>query len=247
MLLGVRYYDSRLAQFLSNDARSFDSGDCNLLRYVKNNPLTFVDPSGFELRKTKCLWQVPDGGSTDDTIGIQIQEVSPFAVGDCGEFTWSIRWKKKTPAGKRGVFILQKVEVHEHVEDCCGRDITLETLQRVIGKVGNAHRGRTFQFWEVWQVNPFKDVTTYIERDATDYDDIFASPSFGEGTKGTIKVFGEYGEVVGKFTEWAPQAIFTKNNPKTLAQGLHSSEFSPRISNVSHQRRHEIGVEWDCC
>ena len=43
----ARYYDSRIGRFLSRDPVGYSAG-LNLYSYVGNNPLTFVDPLGWE-------------------------------------------------------------------------------------------------------------------------------------------------------------------------------------------------------
>ena len=45
-LLGARYYDADRGRFISEDPLGFDAGDENLYRYVGNNPLNAIDPSG---------------------------------------------------------------------------------------------------------------------------------------------------------------------------------------------------------
>ncbi len=42
----ARYYDPSIGRFLSPDPSGLASGDVNLYRYVGNNPLSLVDPSG---------------------------------------------------------------------------------------------------------------------------------------------------------------------------------------------------------
>ena len=43
---GHRWYDSAVGRPLSEDPSGFSAGDMNLYRYVGNNPLVYVDPSG---------------------------------------------------------------------------------------------------------------------------------------------------------------------------------------------------------
>jgi RHS repeat-associated protein len=43
----ARYYDSSVGRFISEDPIGFEAGDSNVYRYVGNNPLFYVDPSGF--------------------------------------------------------------------------------------------------------------------------------------------------------------------------------------------------------
>ncbi|WP_428743770.1 RHS repeat-associated core domain-containing protein, partial [Sulfurimonas sp.] len=48
----ARYYDPTIQRFLSKDPIEFLSGDYNFYRYVGNDPLNFIDPSGM---KKGCL------------------------------------------------------------------------------------------------------------------------------------------------------------------------------------------------
>jgi RHS repeat-associated protein len=43
---GGRYYDDKTAHFMSEDPIRHDAGDANLLRYVANDPINRIDPSG---------------------------------------------------------------------------------------------------------------------------------------------------------------------------------------------------------
>jgi RHS repeat-associated protein len=47
-LLGNRYYDPNTGTFLSPDPIGFAGGDPNLYRYVGNNPVNAVDPTGLQ-------------------------------------------------------------------------------------------------------------------------------------------------------------------------------------------------------
>ncbi|XZE36951.1 RHS repeat-associated core domain-containing protein [Pirellulaceae bacterium SH501] len=42
----ARYYDTATGRWLSNDPIGFAAGDTNIQRYVGNNPVNYVDPSG---------------------------------------------------------------------------------------------------------------------------------------------------------------------------------------------------------
>jgi RHS repeat-associated protein len=43
---GARWYDAGVGRFLSNDPTGFSAGDTNLQRYVFNDPVNLVDPTG---------------------------------------------------------------------------------------------------------------------------------------------------------------------------------------------------------
>ena len=49
----ARFYDPAMGRFISQDPIGFSSGDANLYRYVGNNPIDHVDPSG-NLAVTEC-------------------------------------------------------------------------------------------------------------------------------------------------------------------------------------------------
>ncbi len=42
----ARYYDPMTGGFIGQDPLEFGAGDANLYRYITNNPINFVDPSG---------------------------------------------------------------------------------------------------------------------------------------------------------------------------------------------------------
>lgn len=42
----ARYYDPQIGQFISEDPAGFDAGDANLRRYLENDPINRVDPTG---------------------------------------------------------------------------------------------------------------------------------------------------------------------------------------------------------
>jgi RHS repeat-associated protein len=44
----ARYYDSAVGRFISEDPIGFDAGDTNIYRYVGNNAVNAIDPSGLE-------------------------------------------------------------------------------------------------------------------------------------------------------------------------------------------------------
>jgi RHS repeat-associated protein len=45
----ARYYDSAVGRFISEDPIGFAAGDSNIYRYVSNNVVNSIDPSGLEV------------------------------------------------------------------------------------------------------------------------------------------------------------------------------------------------------
>ena len=82
-----RYYDAETSRFLSPDPTGFASGDTNPYRYVGNNPINYVDPTGLDtvrliVRLGKYIHSVlivdnPKGG------------VTAIDYGPRGDFTWT--------------------------------------------------------------------------------------------------------------------------------------------------------------
>ena len=54
----ARYYDANTGRFIAEDPTGFGSGDPNFYRYVMNNPLILIDPSG---RKCTCAYAISTG------------------------------------------------------------------------------------------------------------------------------------------------------------------------------------------
>jgi len=52
----ARYYDPSMQMFISKDPIEFESGDFNHYRYVGNDPVNYVDPSGL-LPSAEILWK----------------------------------------------------------------------------------------------------------------------------------------------------------------------------------------------
>ena len=70
----ARYYDPRAGRFLTKDPIGFDGGDVNLYRYVRNNPINLIDPSGLEadcIKEKKCIGRARILKGNPATIGKQ--------------------------------------------------------------------------------------------------------------------------------------------------------------------------------
>jgi RHS repeat-associated protein len=49
----ARYYDPTIGRFISEDPMGFNGGDVNFYAYVGNNPLGYIDPSGYARKPGK--------------------------------------------------------------------------------------------------------------------------------------------------------------------------------------------------
>jgi len=54
----ARYYNSNVGRFLSEDPTEFGGGDANFYRYVFNNPVMLIDPTG---QKCACAYAISTG------------------------------------------------------------------------------------------------------------------------------------------------------------------------------------------
>ena len=72
----ARSYSPDLARFLSQDPLGFGGGDWNLFRYVANNPVNLLDPSGLATCEQKRRWCYDDA---DDEYDACIRDTNPVA------------------------------------------------------------------------------------------------------------------------------------------------------------------------
>ena len=70
--LNARWYNAAAGRFINEDPSGFASGDTNFYRYVRNNPLTMIDPTGLNGVNT---------GSYDDSLTIASLTVSDLFDG----------------------------------------------------------------------------------------------------------------------------------------------------------------------
>jgi RHS repeat-associated protein len=82
---GGRFYDPVAGRFLTPDPIKLDAGDLNIYRYVKNNPINVIDPSGLMPPKQ-------DPCKYDKTIGaIRITRAGQGAE---AKAWWEAKWKE---------------------------------------------------------------------------------------------------------------------------------------------------------
>jgi RHS repeat-associated protein len=69
-----RYYNPAIGRFIGEDAIGFDGGDVNLYRYVGNNSINSIDPSGF------LVWGVYNRGNKQLLLTDASQRSAPIIV-----------------------------------------------------------------------------------------------------------------------------------------------------------------------
>lgn len=156
---------------------------------------------------------------------LTIVNVSGPTKKDCGGFSWQVSFKLN-PASPKGGWIVQKITIDRKATVNCP----------------NVYAPINKTYWEAWKVNAGKDVTTYLEANAADYDDMFSAPSwyFSEGyhiNTGGLKFFEEL----------ALPAGFVARNPRTYAGDLPSTDTEPDFWSGGDAVAHNLSVVWDCC
>jgi RHS repeat-associated protein len=238
-----RIYGPLVGRWTTTDPLGFLAAT-NRYPYAAASPLNALDPSGLfcgcTVNPTNVTGMLPNGGSTDTTIAVQIEQVN-FDAGDCGQFDWQIWWHVRDAAGAGGAYILQKLSVSLTLKDCAGKDIAASKSPLVTGA---GKRVTSITYWEEWGIPAGRnDSAGRIGRKAK-YDDEYTFPGV-DCSRGQLKVKGEYTVIDGT----PPIPPFKLRNPDTLAGGAPSSTVDPKVSPTPPitWRRHDITVDWNCC
>ncbi|NEQ48275.1 MAG: RHS repeat-associated core domain-containing protein [Leptolyngbya sp. SIOISBB] len=105
----ARYYNSQLAQFISEDPISFESGTENLYEYIENRPVDTRDPLGLRGEIIPGSWNrhifYEDNGRlfTDNIAVVRSAKLSNPNVSIISDITSAlIRWAPGNPPPRRG-------------------------------------------------------------------------------------------------------------------------------------------------
>jgi RHS repeat-associated protein len=74
----ARYYDSGIGRFISQDPLGFEAGDLNLYRYVGNNPISQIDPSGLVRDQWQIEWGAGGSGGGGVYVPLPLPTAGPF-------------------------------------------------------------------------------------------------------------------------------------------------------------------------
>jgi hypothetical protein len=155
-------------------------------------------------------------------------ELGPPAAGDCGAYTWKVRFSVENADAATKGYIVQKVNAVYTRKNCDGTD-------KPVSGVG------TFPFWEAWGVREGK---VFIGDTANAHNaDSYTDSNMGDSTSGSI--------VVKANAEFFPNvtlpADMKANNPDTQAGDLRSSTTDPALSGGTGSIPHDLTASWNCC
>ncbi len=149
---GARYYDPQAGRWLSEDPKGLEGGDENLYRYVRNNPVNAVDPSGMRIErdwKDGCLvWNIY---ADKPIVGHEVDGEDTIPAGkllgaikiNTASFGSGYRDVKHTPAFN----LIGSAQVEREREIACER-AEIEARNR-------SENGRVFQSVEYWFEAPW--------------------------------------------------------------------------------------------
>jgi hypothetical protein len=155
-------------------------------------------------------------------------ELAAPTAGECGAYSWKVRFSVKNADATTTGYIVQKVDAKYNRTDCEGTD-------KPVTGMG------TFPFWEAWGVRGGK---VFIGDTANEHNaDTYSDNSMGDETKGSIVVKGT--------PEFFPDVTLPEhmkaNNPDTQAGDLRSSTTDPALTGGTGSISHNLTASWNCC
>lgn len=135
-----RDYSLWLGQWVQKDSIGYSASDHNLLRYLHNNPIHLVDPSGEAPR-------------------LSYKNVGKVVSGECGSAIWGINWQLSEKTDKGG-YVVQDIVSIVDIRDCNGKRLD-DLIKKFTGRSPNP-KG---EFWERWKSEAQKLTTGEDEDD----------------------------------------------------------------------------------
>jgi hypothetical protein len=224
----------------------------NLYCFLSNSATKRFDYLGLDEREQEIEDPSPQ-------LDFEIKKSPEDTAKKCGEVKFVIQWKLKGKSSKSGGYIVQKVRFKWKVDlNCDG----LKDMDNWEDQGPDLSSGRTedspifrspLQYWEAWRVEPNRSGSGAVSRDDGDTDTFGWDMSrWSNGRKtignkhcGRVRIEGEayYHDGVDKLPPH-----MRRNNPSTLAGGLHSSLQDPNIGGVkSKVFKHWLEFKWNCC
>jgi hypothetical protein len=180
----------------------FEGGDVNLNRYTGNDPTNAIDASGlFQIQPQAANQaQAPKPQSFDPKIVPNTTNKDRIPIGgSSGSVSWSVQFEiPDEHKGKNG-WIIQRVRIEFDVRDVNDEPISEERLQEIVNKDLKVLRSG---YWEAWEFDGKKVVwngpVSSMQPLNRTSGDMYFTPDFGAGTKGTIRFIGEVKAFPGK-------------------------------------------------
>jgi len=145
----ARYYDPTMGRFISKDPIGFNGGDVNVYRYVHNNPINFIDPTGLAWRdvpggvatalREGLKGAVTATGRATEAMGITSGRVqaAAYTVSGAGLTTiGTITLPEGAPLIGLGVPLLAEGLVRTGAEALGGDTSTIPSWWTILGDIG---------------------------------------------------------------------------------------------------------------
>jgi hypothetical protein len=151
----------------------------------------------------------------------------------CGGFSWTVQWLLDKPSPGGG-WVVQRVDAARDVKDCNGDVATPATS-------GGWNPAAWCPYWEAWQINAGKKVTTYAEHADLD-DDKYSQGTLRVNTKGSLAIKGS-----AEFYEGLALPDTFKVSNTAPAWILPSTTQAPTLAGGTGAIAHNLTATWDCC
>jgi Domain of unknown function (DUF4157) len=169
----------------------------------------------------------------DGTPKVKKTEVSPPARGNCGEFSWPIKWSIENGNASTKGWIVQRVNVISSASNCDGSAVNLDANP-------NVWHASDVPYWEAWKVD---GGNVFVGDSATPHrQDTFSQGSVGDNTKGRTRMLG----TAEFYPNLALPASF-KVRPAHPAKSLPVATTDPGLTGGTGGLNHNLTATWDCC
>jgi hypothetical protein len=157
-------------------------------------------------------------------------------TGDCGEYSWGIRWSLEDGDSTTQGWIIQNVNSFHDIKGCDDKSKTDAELKTLTGGWDTSW----YPFWEAWKV---KDGKVRVgDSDSLHNADTFGWPGPGDDTKGTrgVKANADF------YPNLTLPASFTVRNAPP-AHALPYTQTDEKLTGGTGLLKHNITATWNCC
>ena len=162
--------------------------------------------------------------------------VSGPTTGNCGQYSWGIRWSLENADATTQGWIVQNINSSHDVKGCDDRSKTDDEMRTLTGGWDPSW----YPFWEAWQV---RDGQIYVGRsDSIHSADTFGWSGPGDNTKGSREVRG----AANFYPNRALPASFVVRNAAP-AWSLPYTQTDEHLTGGTGSLTHNITATWNCC